>query len=227
MRGVPTLAGPLPINSTSYCNRTSTVTYGARWDPLFTENDYTCEFPPRSPLALLAPHSSATAGQHGADGTLETSAVKRLQQLVLQPKPKRRVPSYGCTLLPSPAHMNFENGCGLIPSMRRMSNRTCILPDEVQESAAWRWRGMDDWRFVVVNRGEEEWCEWWQEIANIAHALHYVCIFSGVMSSHPGKDGTVEAIAWGADEEKGLRWCLRYSERGWGEQLFDELCLGV
>jgi len=104
-------------------------------------------------------------------------------------------------------------------------NQTCLEPGEAREFVDIRLAWSADWRFVAVNRGEEQSCEWYQELANVAEALHYVCYFSELGTGLGERNGGIEALAWGKKE--GMRWCLRYSQRGWGEKVWEEKCLGI
>jgi len=239
--GTPSLPPFSATNSTSYCNRTATISYSDGWGPVFVEHSYACDFPSRSsvvtdnelqsPLTVPAPYSHI-AGQRGADrmvasrGTIEPVEVS-FQRMLLQAKQKITIPNYGCHLLPSPEHLDEGKYSNLFWGMRQLNNQSCVLPGEVKEFTDVRKAWTADWRFIVANKGDEKRCDWWQEISNIAEALHYVCYFSGLGSSNSERSGGIEAVGWGAEKGMGLRWCMRYSKRGWGEDVFEEHCLGV
>ncbi|KAF8243819.1 hypothetical protein K440DRAFT_611439 [Wilcoxina mikolae CBS 423.85] len=230
---------PFPTtNSTTYCNLTTSITYEDPWGPIFTEHAYTCTFPSSSPslpsqyetpLTVPAPYSHP-AGQLGSDpmiasrGTVEPLTTT-YHRLVLQSSQKLTIPSYGCSILPHPARLSEGRYSNLFWGMRQLTNQSCLLPGEAREFVDVPQPWTADWRFSVANRGGERVCEWWQELANVAEALHYVCYYSELGTGLGERSGGVEAVAWGQLGE--VRWCLRYSPRGWGEGVWEERCLGV
>jgi hypothetical protein len=237
----PTLPAFTAADKTTYCNHTTSITYRDPWGPIFTEHSYHCDFPPsnhdgsdhstQTPLIVPAPYSSV-AGQRGADpqivsrGTVEP-VLTSYQRALLQAHQKLTIPEYGCGLLPHPKKLDDNKYSNLFWAMRQLTNQTCVEPGEAKEFSDVRMPWTADWRFAVVNRGDKIRCEWWQELANVAEALHYVCYFSEIGAGVGERSGGIEALAWGRGQEEGLRWCMRYSERGWGEDLFEEECLGI
>ncbi|KAA8906637.1 hypothetical protein FN846DRAFT_948188 [Sphaerosporella brunnea] len=159
-------------------------------------------------------------------GSVEPVA-KAYERALLQAHQKLTIPIYGCGLLPDPARLDSNKFSNLFWAMRQMTNQTCVDPGEAKEFSDIRMPWTADWRFAVVNRGDVRQCEWWQELANVAEALHYVCYFSEVGEGVGERSSGTEALAWGRKKEGDLRWCMRYSKRGWEEDLFERQCLGV
>ena len=157
---------------------------------------------------------------------------------------------YGCSLLPGAKQLDPNRFSNLFWGMRQLTNQSCIEPQEAREYVDAVADFSADWRFVVVNtnplpsppgevgvegtRGRV--CEWWTELANIAEALHFVCVYSEIGTGLEPRNGGAEAVAWGIGGKDGeggesgrgrVRWCLRYSRRGWDDDVWRRFCLGV
>ena len=240
----PALLPFVTQDASKYCKHTGTIPYHDQWGPMFIENAYICSFPaaagltvqpgaPRTrpltrPLLIKNPDMRAPDNVDPAIaslGTLEPIAVANERARQQAAAPKLTIPAYGCALLPEPARLSSELYSNLFWAMRQLTNQTCLDPGEAKEFVDIRRTWTADWRFVVVNRGAARRCEWWQDVANVAEALHYVCYYSELGVGLQERSGGQEAVSWGVGE--GLRWCLRYSSRGWGDDAWEEKCLGV
>ena len=78
-----------------------------------------------------------------------------------------------------------------------------------------------------MNRGERRWCEWLTEVAGAGEAVHLGCVHAGLGVGEVSGGREALGSAEGGRGTEGVRWCVRYSERGWGEGEFEERCLGV
>ena len=245
------------LSASDVCRRTGTVVYQDPWGPIFTENTYKCSLPPSSSS------SSSTASlprQELLPSRRRSPTQQQQQQQPLQARSpaKTTIKHYGCSLLPGAKQLDPSRYSNLFWGMRQLTNQSCIEPQEAREyvDAVTDWSA--DWRFVVVNtnplpsppgegagEGEGEGgrargrvCEWWTELANIAEALHFVCVYSEIGTGLGESNGGVEAVAWGfgvggrdggggESGEGGVRWCLRYSRRGWDDDVWRRFCLGI
>jgi hypothetical protein len=227
-------------HDTTRCKRTTSLTYHDEYGPLFRESRYSCDLPStlvpppppeKQPITAPAPYSHVS-GQRGVDnmigerGTL-ISERDLFSVMLLQAQQKRTIPAFGCDLFPDPQPLDEQRYSNLFWGMQQLMNQTCLDPGEVAEYIDPDTEWGADWRFTVANRGGKRECEWWQEVANVAEALHLYCFFRDLGVGE--RSGGIEAVSWGAADERGegLRWCLRYGKRGWGEKVWQERCLGV
>ena len=238
------LASFAPSSKTPHCTLLTTTTFTDDYGPILTEHHYTCNLTSLlpstpSPPAITAPapfsHISGQLGSDSAVNPLGRGSIKPLEsafdQQLLSAQQKRTIHNYGCSLLPDAEPLPKDVYSNLFWGMRELKNQSCIEPGEAKEWTDIERGWSADWRLVAVNRGEKRECEWYQELANVGEALHYYCFFTGGLGVEESGGG-MEALAWGGDEkgekgEGGLRWCMRYSERGWGEDVFEDHCLGV
>ncbi|CCX16684.1 Similar to hypothetical protein [Tuber melanosporum Mel28]; acc. no. XP_002835822 [Pyronema omphalodes CBS 100304] len=236
---------PFPASAeTPFCNRTSTLTYTYTYGPLFVEHSFVCNFeasPASSassselaldlePLSIPAPFSHP-GGQRGSDpdiislGRIESEAESYQRMIQESITPKTQIPHYGCDLFTPSHRLPIDKWSNLFWGLRSLTNVTCINPGEVREYTDIQRDWTADWRLVVSNRGKDRECFWWTELANIGEALHYVCYFSELGTGLRDQTGGREAVAWGRRDD--LRFCVRYSEKGWGQDIWRERCLGT
>ncbi|KAI5850316.1 hypothetical protein DFP73DRAFT_524076 [Morchella snyderi] len=248
----PTGAGTSSSSSLfSLCKLAYTVTYYNTWSPIFIENRYTCDFsksphhtatptstdtPP--PLHIPAPFSHP-AGNHTADPRIAPAPPQPLtyaQQRTASTK--RTITHYGCVPLPHRQPLPRDRHTNLFWGIQQLPNQSCLAPGEVSEFTDLQDRdwGAADWRFTSANRGHTRVCDWYTELANVARALHYFCFHTLGRPAEAEFGGGDEIIAYGRGQQEaagdgvgmgGMRWCMRYSEKGWGLGVFEEKCLGL
>jgi len=246
---------PLPEDTTQSprCDFTSSVTYSDQWGPLFTENRYTCGFDSTSAPAIRPGQSRAEAewgpirfplpwshpgGSRGGDprvaerGTLISEEEEYERAVRNAAQDKHQIVDYGCAFLPDARQLSPGRYSNLFWGLAQMVNQTCLQPGEVAELIDYEKTWTAGWRFTNVNRGKKPICDWYTELSNVAQALHYFCYHTlngGFGYDAQDTSGGSEILAYGRDkdEERNQWWCLRYSKRGWGENVFDEKCLGV
>ncbi|KAI5779351.1 hypothetical protein EDC01DRAFT_621722 [Geopyxis carbonaria] len=240
---MPSLQPYNTITESKHCKLSWSVTYEDAFGPIFTENRYKCpsiasvksrrSHASQEPLIVPAPYDRLH-GQRGADpmvgarGSLKTPAQDYEQQLLAATQEhKTTIASYGCDLLPNAKRLDEHRYSNLFWAIRELHNQTCLDSGEVSEFVDIRRPWTADWRFTIANRGEDSTCEWFYETGNVAEALHYYCFYTGLGVGE--NSGGIEAVSWGKSEEKkgDVRWCMRYSERGWEEPLFEKYCLGI
>lgn len=145
---------------------------------------------------------------------------------------KHQIVNYGCAFLPDARRLSPGKYSNLFWGLNQMVNQSCIQPGEVAEFIDYEKTWTAGWRFTNVNRGKEPICDWYTEMSNVAQALHFFCYHTlngGLGYDAQDLSGGSEILAYGRDkdEKRNQWWCLRYSKRGWGEDVFDEKCLGV
>ncbi|KAH8149616.1 uncharacterized protein LAJ45_06247 [Morchella importuna] len=242
----PTGAG---ASSSSHCKLTYTVTYHDTWGPLFTENRYTCDFSKSShhadtdtdtptsttpaPFRVPAPYSHP-AGNHTTDPRIAPAPPRPITytQHLQSSLSKHTITRYGCTPLPSSKPLSRNKYSNLFWGIQQLSNQSCLAPGEAAEFVDLSDRDWTaDWRFTSVNRGDSKACDWYGELANIARALHYFCFHTLGRAAEEEFSGGEEIVAYGrgqeAEGEGSMRWCMRYSKKGWGVGVFEEKCLGA
>lgn len=198
------------------CTKTSKTDYAIG----LSEQRFQCTFPE---------HNGSRLTDRGSDNDAEP-----LPSPIALP-PKHTLHSATCLFL-QPYHQ-LPHGrvvSIVLPAISRLENQTCLDPGEAMEYSQMKSSWSSDWRMIVVNRGGERACEWTQDVANIGEALHGMCGFVGVGGRAFG-GGEVEGVGSGVGGRKrasddpgteGWRWCLRFSERGWGEEVFEDGCFG-
>ncbi|KAF8433615.1 hypothetical protein BGX38DRAFT_1101760 [Terfezia claveryi] len=217
-----------------HCKLLSSVTYYDPWGPLFVENSYACDLGPLHPHKPTAAYPILPIQPYP---TPHPRAQKpRQQRLPLPPTVRGRLPtekhqiiSYGCATPPHASPLDQSKVSSLLYSLPQLTNQSCIPPGQLREYKEYHQPWGADWAFTNFNRGEEEICDWYWELGQVANALHMYCEHSFERKQVDGK--LTEVFAYGRDREReesgGQLWCLRYSKKGWEEKLFGEKCLGM
>ncbi|KAI5811689.1 hypothetical protein DFH27DRAFT_475191 [Peziza echinospora] len=218
-----------------HCKLLSSVTYHNQWGPQFIENDYFCDLPTLSdaqlpiPLPIpLDPHEASPRRKGGGRGGSTSPQQKRQQHTHINPPPanKHQIKDFSCDSLPHAKPLDPTKGASLLYTLTQLSNQSCIPPGHLREYTEIPRSWSADWSFTNLNRGDETICDWYTELANVAQALHYYCENS--LEREVVDGGWGEAVGYGRDSErKGQVWCMRYSNRGWGEEAFERKCLAL
>ncbi|KAL7267127.1 hypothetical protein RUND412_010300 [Rhizina undulata] len=236
---VPAGFTPAAKSATPYCNITKIVTYEDRWGPLFTEKTYSCDFPesPRSsssspgpaPFRAPAPFSHPAGKRYGDERVAERGSLdyddEALHREYRAQISKHQIHDYGCTSLPNPKHLNKDKYSNLFWGLGQLWNQSCLQPNTMVEYVDVKKSWTARWRLTNVNRGDEEICDWYSELGNVAAALHYFCFHTRGLPEREERSGGFEILAHG--REGGQRWCVRYSKRGMDEREFEDKCLGI
>lgn len=233
-----------------YCKLFYSVTYHDMWGPLFVEDSYKCDF-----TAQYSSESVMSVGEKGQDGGVYTDVEPVLQSRRFikshrhkaryedndddddnaekisssLPKDKHQIINFGCLPLPDAELIDITRDSTLLAVLPEITNQSCLPPDHLREYREYPRSWMAHWAFTNINRGKETICDWYSELSMVAKALNLYCESS--FERHSDGESLREVLAYGRDREReatgGQRWCLRYSDKGWGYPGFDEKCLGV
>lgn len=208
------------------CVKTQRIDYMSR----IYEQRYQCQFPDSKSSTVKEKGTEEEVRDISDDDDNEEETDP-----FLAPRPKPTLRDAECTVIPPyTKHDTADTFAALFYQIRNLENQTCLLPGEALEYGVlpddWR----SDWYVTVINTGSEMSCEWTEEISNIAYALYYVCVAAGLGGKIFGGE-EIESVGTAIGGRKKdatdpgtekWRWCLRFANRGWGEEVWQQKCFG-
>lgn len=226
----PTFAVPVHdvskgISATpKHCKLVWSVTYRDEWGALFIENDYTCRNIEKHKAPVEISEVYVESVKHRDSFSQQHQQQVPLNSVPRTPINKHHIVDYGC-VAPSQAKPLDDSGASLLSALGLLANQSCIAPQHLREYREYKRPWSADWAMTNFNGGDDIICDWYTELANVGSALHIYCTES---LERDIRDGPKEVWAHGRDSERpDQRWCLRYTDRGWGDEDFEKLCAGL